>query len=460
MKKDLRSFLTELENKGCILKVKSKVGKRFEIPAIISSLEGKGKYFPIYFQNVRNSETPVISNLFAYRENIAQALNVDKRYINFELMKKEKRKLSPKIVSSGPVKERVLLKGKINLRRLPVITHYEHDDGPCITAGLVLMKDPDSGLHNIACYRLKIRNRNTIVALIASSHHGYEIIEKAKKRNGNVQVAVIIGHHPSFLLGAQSINDSGEDELERACSFYGRDFEVTPCETIDLNVPSRSEIVIEGTINPSEREPAGPFGEYAGLYGERTDCPIIRVSAMTMREDAIYHEVVPGYSEHLLWSGLLRATYLRRNLEKEGYQISDLDVTIAGFGNEVCILSVREEERSRIRDIAKSVSNLAVKKDFLNYCILVDDDVNIYDDFSVLRAITTSIRPERDIFAFKSLKEGGSVKYGFDATSKSDSSTRVKIPGKERIFRKFLTAEKLTNTQNSMRRVGARAKIV
>lgn len=440
MEKDLRSFIAELKNKGDVFNVNPEVDKRFEIPAIISSLEDKRKYSTVYFPLIRNSEIPVVSNLLACRENIAIALNVDLKNLNREIMEREKKRLVPNIVSSGPVKEIVLLEEKIDLRRLPVITHYEHDDGPCITSGLVLMKDPDKGLHNIACYRLKMKNRNTLVAPIASSHHGYEIIEKAKKENSNIQVAVIIGHHPSFLLGAQSINDSGEDELERACSFYGENFEVTPCETIDLNVPSRSEIAIEGTIDPYDQEAAGPFGEFEGLYGERTYCPIIRVSAITMRKDAIYHETVPGYSEHHIWSGLLRSTYLHRNLVKEGYEISALDVTAWGFGNRVCILSVPRDERSRINNIIESVFNLASKKDFLNYCIVVDDDVNIYDGFSVLRAMARArLQPDKDMFA-KSPTGKIDAKYGLDATWKSDPSSRVEIPRKERIISKFIAA--------------------
>ena len=66
------------------------------------------------------------------------------------------------------------------------------------------------------------------------------------------------------------------------------------CKTVDLEVPANAEIVLEGTVSKDDVGVEGPFGDHTGYYSHAEEFPIFRISAMTMRRDAIYASIVVG----------------------------------------------------------------------------------------------------------------------------------------------------------------------
>ena len=68
----------------------------------------------------------------------------------------------------------------------------------------------------------------------------------------------------------------------------GDEVELVKCKTIDLEVPANAEIVLEGTVSKDDVGIEGPFGDHTGYYSHAEEFPIFRISAMTMRRDAIY----------------------------------------------------------------------------------------------------------------------------------------------------------------------------
>lgn len=423
---DLRSFLHDLRGKDRLVEIGDHVSARYEIPGIIAGFDGHDSSPTILFKHVRRSPMRVISNLLASRSNAALALGTQEKYLISEIIKRENRMLRPKYVESGPVKERVLVGKEVDLRKLPLVTHYERDDGPCITGGLMLMKDPESHAHNVGCYRLKPVGKNTLAADMASFHHASSIVQEARSKKQKLPVAIFIGHHPALLLGALSVTDRHEDEMCKASSFLRDNLAVTRCETQDLNVPARSEIVLEGFIDPLRTMTIGPFAESARLYGEKKTAPVVRVTAITMREDAVYHEVLPGYAEHHLWNGLLRTAYLLRKLKQTSYSVRNLDVSAWGACNTVCVVSVPKARVKSTRSLLRRIFEIGAARGFLEYCIAVDEDVDIYSPGSVLWAVATRASPRDSIVEVRTLKE--QPKCGVDATLKGSWRHRASIP--------------------------------
>ena len=60
-------------------------------------------------------------------------------------------------------------------------------------------------------------------------------------------------------------------------------------------MPADAEVVIEGYLDEhGYREMDGPYGEFWGYYGAMHIDPVIHVTAITMRRDALHHTVLHG----------------------------------------------------------------------------------------------------------------------------------------------------------------------
>ena len=89
-----------------------------------------------------------------------------------------------------------------------------------------------------------------------------------------------IGHHPCLLLAGTTNPPGMGGELEVAGGLLQQPFEIVPAETVDLEVPARAEIVIEGVLDPSPEN----------LAGGRA---LRRISALLYRRRSL-----PGHQSH------------------------------------------------------------------------------------------------------------------------------------------------------------------
>src|SRR5262249_15523791 len=144
---------------------------------------------------------------------------------------------------------------------LPLPTHNEHDSGPYITAGLMITRNPRTGVQNAAINRCKLSapDRLGVLLLPRHTHAFFDIAEAA---GVPLEAAIVIGIDPLTLLASQAIAPIDTDELEIAGALHGRPLPVVKCLTSDLRVPAEAEIVIEGRLRPGVREPEGPGGEF------------------------------------------------------------------------------------------------------------------------------------------------------------------------------------------------------
>ena len=441
--KDLRLYLDRLENIAPeeIIRIRKEYDPRFEIPAVVAKLEKEGKKPVILFEKVKGSDFPIICNLLSSRRKILLALDALGMNLNEILRRREKNSLAPKIVEDGPIKEVVITGKKVDLTSLPIVTHYEKDWGPSITAGITIAKDPKNGSFNAGCYRLGLKGKNElIIDFSTESRHAYRIFRKAEEKNENLPVAIVIGHHPAFDLGALSIVPFGTDELDLVGGIMGEPLPLIKCETIDLEAPAYAEIVLEGEILAGVREKMGPFGDYLGVYSCERVSPVIKVKAITMRENAIYHDVLPGYSEHLVWCGTLISSYIYKVVRSVCPTVQDVYMPISGFCENNCIISIKKISEDETDRIIHAALGAPLVKNSIRYCVVVDDDVNIYDDGEIIKAIMRIPHP-KVIALPHSGDEGASTlegkplfKIGIDATKPSVGYPEVaKIPGIERI---------------------------
>jgi 2,5-furandicarboxylate decarboxylase 1 len=451
MAKDLRSFLDKLQKVAPkeLARIEHQVDPKFELSGIIAKLEQESKYPTVLFEKVKGTRFPVICNLLANRKKMAVALDTTEEKLNEEFRLREEKPLPLKTVKDGPVREVILTGKNINLLQFPQIVHNEKDGGAYISPGVMIVKDPDTGVYNDGCYRHMIKNKNTLGIHLSETSHAYRIYSKYEKRNEPMDAAIVLGHHPAFLLGSLSFVPYGTNELEVDGGVMGENLEVVKCETVDLVVPAHAEIVIEGRILPKVRKSEGPFGEYTGVYGPQRVNPEVEVTAITMRKDAIFYDLYPSGAEHLLWGGTPRLSQIYKRIKMVVPGVKEVYMPISGCCRFICYISMEKIMDTEPRE---AIMAAFTADPFIKYCVAVDTDVNIFDDAKVLYAISTRLQPDNDVFVIRGCRgsildptgtEGytreGLVRYvvtkvGIDATKPlSGYPESVSVPGGEKI---------------------------
>ncbi len=160
MNKDLRSFIGEARQLGSTFyaNVSKSVDPVFEPCVIQQKLAAEGRYPVIRCEKVNGSEHPLVTNVFGSYDLLGLALGVDplepKSSILQRFIEREAKPLPTKSVerSQAPVKQRVFMNDDVDLSKLPIVHHAENDSGKYITVGVLVVKDPDTGVLNPGMY--------------------------------------------------------------------------------------------------------------------------------------------------------------------------------------------------------------------------------------------------------------------------------------------------------------------
>lgn len=390
---DLRSFVTQLQEQPSeeFVTVGKEVDAAYEPCALMAALEKRGQRPAFLFQRVRGHDMPVVSNLFSRRSRMALALGVEESQLNATLRAREETRLKPEMVETGPVKEVRLLGNQVDLRRFPALTHHAADAGPYITGGAMVVRDPETGIRNVGMYRHQVMGERSLGIHLAETGHAYLIYQKHRERGIPMEVAITIGHHPAFHLGAVSFVPFGVDEYEVIGGLMQRPLRLVKAETVDLEVPADGEIVIEGYIPPEERSPEGPIGEYSGTYGKQPAAPVVHVRAITMRSNPIWMDVFAGHPDHQLLGGTPRLASIYRMARVACPSVRDVYMPPSGCCRFLCFISIKK----RLEGEPKNVACAAFASDpFIRYVVVVDEDVNIFDELEVLKAIALRSRSD------------------------------------------------------------------
>ena len=400
MTKDLRQFLAQLEREAPeeLLRVKRPVSPRFEIAAVLARLEADRRYPALYCPVVAGSDMPVVSNLLASRRRFALALETPEAELNATYRRLEDQHLLPQLVGDGPVKEVRLRGDDVDLGRLPVLTHHEKDVAPYITAGAVVIRDPETGARNVGIYRLQLLGRDKLGIHLSEASHARLIFELYVQRKQPMEVAITIGHHPAFYLAAVSTVPLGVDEYAVAGGLLGHPLPIVKGDTVDLEVPADAEIVLEGVMPVEERQQEGPLGEVAGLYGKSLLSPVIYVTAVTTRAHPIYQDIFSGHLEHRLLAATPRLGSIYRLVSVACPTVKDVYLPPSGLCRFICYVAIHKRREGEGKN---AIAAALAAEPGIKYCVAVDDDVDIFDDEQVLMAISTRLRADRDAFMIR-----------------------------------------------------------
>ncbi len=402
MPKDLRTYLEQLHSKmpDHLKVVEQEVDRKWEVTAIVEKLKRElDPTFPgILFTNVKGSKFPLLINLCASYERLALSIDTDLKSMVTEYAKREGAGIPPVEVSrdQAPVKEVIWKGDQIDLEQFPIVWHNELDSGYFIDAGPALVRDPDNQQINAGIYRHEVQAKDEVGFMSNPAHHGSYVLRRMRELGKPMEVAIVVGHHPAFLMSAVSKLAGIGGELEACGGLMGEPLEVVPAETLDLLVPARAEIVIEGVLDTSEEamRQEGPFGEYPRYYTGVGPMPFVKITAITMRENPIYQTVFNAHIEHTCLGALPRMGSMFRRVREAVPSVQMINLPVSGMGRSHVYISLkkaRDGEPKLAAFAAFAVDHL------VKHVFIVDDDVDVFDETEVLWCMCTRFQADRDL---------------------------------------------------------------
>lgn len=435
----LRAALERLENDGKLLHCDREVDPKFELGAVLKHFNNEQ---PILFNKVKGSKISVVGAMFGKRDIYYDMINTNGKDRIFKMMDAVAHPKPTKLLAKGPIMENIITRN-IDLQKMfPIPTFHGEDSSSYITAGIVVLKDPETGQRHISVRRLQVNGGNEISILVASplAKSQYAFMES---QNKPLEVAIILGYDYHLLLASQiSAGTYGVDKYEVDSALRGEPLELVRCHSVNLEVPAFAEIVLEGIMPPSKRVEEGPFGELMGYYGERALHPIVQIKAIMHRNNPIFQTSFPCREEHLP-NGLIREIELYSIL-KNLVDVKDVNVTVSGGCRFHAFVSINK----RFEGDGKSaiIGALASSKD-VKHVVIVDEDVDIFSHDDIEWAIATRVQGSRDMVIVPGalgsglepshIQRGVTDKVGIDATKPLGEAgkgfKRAVIPGYESI---------------------------
>ena len=398
---DLREFLKVLEEEHELQKIKVEVDPKHELGAICKIHNERPNSPALLFEHVKGHKIPVVGQLLATDKRVALALNLPRENVFDETVRRAAKPLPPRRIPQGPCQEIIFEGADVDLGNLPICTNNPNDGGQYITAGHVIIKDPEYG-NNLAIYRMMVVSKNEVTIRFTPGHDGHDFMRAAEKRKQEkFEVAVCIGVPPAVYVASQFEPRAGVYELEIAGGLAGEPVEVVKCRTIDLEVPALAEIVLEGELTiPAKTGDEGPFGEFCGYTTAQVPNErIMKIKAVTHRRNPIYHNIWLGKPphEHLYVDALTYAVAAYQEL-KPAYPA--LKKAYAPPWGVSIVLILQLEKRLMRRGIVNNIlaSSLYTRSGKWKHVIVVDEDINMEDPNEVLWALTTRFQPATDMF--------------------------------------------------------------
>lgn len=420
-----RAALRRLDAAGRLIKVQRPVDTAYEVAGLMKRYDGDRA---LLFENVLGSSVPIVGNLIASPANCEVAFGTDFHGLRAAMERAMSAPIPPREVAEGACQE-VVIKDGIDIGgSLPVLLHAPGDAGPFITAGVVIVRDPVTGIHNASYHRLQVIGPDRTAIRLDFGRHLRTAFERARDQGQSLPIAVCIGpdlalSYAAAFMGAQMPLDA--DELAAAGGIHGEPLDVMRCVSQDLLVPAESEIVLEGEVSTTETVHEGPFGEFVGYPSDAGPAPTVQVTALTRRAQPIYHAINgAGRETIVLRKYVLEASALRA-LTAAVPIVEDVEMPAGGLHRFVLIVQVRKRQ---VQDEGLQrnaiLAAFGAQKD-LNLVIAVDDDIAIRDPEDVVYALATRMDASRDLMRIEGARgheyvrvsnRGIGTKLGIDAT--------------------------------------------
>jgi UbiD family decarboxylase len=317
--------------------------------------------------------------------------------------------IPPRIVTQAPCHEIVTIGDELDrdgaaLDGIPVpISTPGWDNGPYLSAGHFITKDPDTGVQNLGNYRGQIKaprrlGMNPSVELRAGIYAHWL---KYKKRGEPMPCAVVVGCPPAVSYTSVQKLAENVDELAVAGGLAGAAIDVVKAKTVDLYVPAQAEIIIEGFINTEWLEPEAPFGESHGYVNLQEYNAFMDVTAITRRANPIVpsfiSQVTPSESS-VIRKAAMEPVYLnqlRNGLGIRGIKRVSMHEPLTSLYAVIAVQCERGMPESEVWRALYAVST--VHRFAGKWVIAIDEDIDPENADALLWAMSYRCQPQHDM---------------------------------------------------------------
>jgi 4-hydroxy-3-polyprenylbenzoate decarboxylase len=457
--KDLRDFIAQLEKQGELKRITVEVDPYLEMTEICDRVLKQGGS-ALLFENPKNSNIPVLCNLFGTTKRVAMGMGakdiselrgigellaylkepeppkgMKDAFDKFPIFK-QVLNMTPKLIASPACQEVVLEGDDIDLSNYPIQTCWPEDAAPLITWPLVITKGPHKDRQNLGIYRQQVIGKNKVIMRWLAHRGGALDFREWQKAHPDqpFPIAVALGADPATILAAVTPVPDTLSEYGFAGLLRGSKTEVAQCLTNELQVPASAEIVLEGFVYPNETAKEGPFGDHTGYYNEIDEFPVFTIKMITQRRNPIYHSTYTGRppDEPAILGVALNEVFVPI-LQKQFPEIIDFYLPPEGCSYRMAVISMKKQYAGHAKRVMLGTWSYLRQFMYTKFVIVVDDDINVRNWEDVIWAITTRMDPARDLtilentpidyLDFASPVSGLGSKVGFDATNKWPGET-------------------------------------
>ncbi len=454
--KDLRDFISFLESRGELKRIKAPVSCELEIAEICDRVVKRGGP-ALLFENVEGYDMPVLINMFGTERRMAWALGVENLNDLVEQVQRllglmhgppqgiiEKMRtlgqlvkmasFQPKTVRSAPCQEVVITGEDVDLNKYPILKCWPMDGGRYITLPLVISKDPQTGTLNMGMYRVQVYDART-AGMHWQTHkvgaHHYRIGgERGLER---IDVAIALGGDPATIWTGSAPLPPDMNELIVSGFIRQEGVEMVKAKTVDLEVPAHAEMIIEGYVVPGDERMEGPFGDHTGYYSMPDMYPVFHVTCITHRRSPIYPTIIVGRPPmEDYYMGKVTERVFLPIIQMILPEVMDINMPAEGVFHNLVIVSIKKEYPGQTRKVMYGLWGMGLMS-LAKTIIVVDHFVNVHDPSEVTWRVTNNIDPSQDIlFASGPLDDLDHAsptpkfgsKMGIDATAKGTMESR------------------------------------
>ena len=461
---DLREFISQLEARGELKRIRAPVSPRLEMTEVsdrVLRAGGPALLFekPALAGSKSGHDMPVLANLFGTVGRVAAAMGLESEKGLREIGKllsylkepeppsglrdlwekfplfKQVLSMAPKTLGSAPCQE-VVWEGKdVDLARLPVQTCWPGDAGPLITWGLTVTRGPAKRRRNLGIYRQQVIGPNRVIMRWLAHRGGaLDFQDHARVSTEPFPVAVAIGADPATTLAAVTPIPDTLGEYQFAGLLRGARTELVKCLSHDLEVPASAEIVLEGFIRQGDMASEGPHGDHTGYYNEVESFPVMTVERIAMRRAPIYHSTYTGRppDEPSVLGAALNEVFIPL-LQRQFPEIVDFYLPPEACSYRLAVVTMKKQYPGHARRVMFGVWSYLRQFMYTKFIIVCDDDVDARNWKDVVWALSTRVDPARDsviveqtpidYLDFASPTAGLGSKLGIDATAKWPAET-------------------------------------
>lgn len=433
---DLRDYVSKVKKNGDLKIVKTPVSTKYEIAGITAKVDGN---YAVLFENIKESNFRLISNLVGTRNRFALAVGTTEDNIHKKIITAIKKAKRPKI-TSGKFMEN---KSK-NLYSMPIVNHFEKESGPFITSSIIYTKNYETKKQNSSFHRLMPIDETHFSIRMVEGRHLHRCFIDAKDHGEDLKIAITIGVHPAISIAGAYQADWGKDEIDIANSLLDEKLTLTKLPFTGLHVPSGAEIVMEGKILRDKTHPEWMV-EMLQTYDHKRFQPVFELENLYFRNNPIFHDILSGYSEHRLLMGMPIESKLNGALKKSFPQTVQVSMTKGGSNWLHAVVQIKKKTNSDPKKIIKKTfeSHRSLKQ-----VIVVDEDIDPNNAESVEYALATRFQADKDLVLFTKVRGSSldpssdqkklqTAKIGLDATKslskRPEGFELAKIPKIEKI---------------------------